>query len=389
MRMHILCILLRKEYHNDEGESVMKHYEVVLHIITPVIIHTGELYDSLELMILGNQPDLLSIIDVGKVFELMSDEDKEKFYRYVKLLRGDEAGDTNTLSALRGMVQSTVLKNPDVIRTKAKASKECVSDIQNNFHAMVNKIFKDAVTGRPYIPGSSIKGALRTAILEAERAKEQREKPNAKLVDKRGHKHIFKANDFEMQIIKDTDSAIFSVLQDPFRILKVADFICERNDVSFDTVRVIGKEKKMKGIPVYTEMTASLVNLKTECVARGSITIDENSLKYFGEEERKRFNSMFSKDNIIKSLRHFARYLLENQKHLMDAEVKKTIEQQCPSGSINRAPLRLGRFAQIESKTFKIKREEKGKENINIEGGVSRSLIGGKIPAGWCVMEIL
>ncbi len=389
MHLRILCILRLREYHTDEGEGIMKQYEAVLHIITPVIIHTGELYDSLELIILGNQTDTINIIDLQSAFALMSDEDKENFYKYVKSLSGDEARDKNTLSALRGVVQSTALKNPDVIHTKAKASQQCVSDIANNFHAMVNKIFKDAVTGKPYIPGSSIKGALRTAILDAERARQGIDKLNTERVDTKSKKHTFDTKDFEMQIIKKSKEAIFSVPDDPFRFLKVSDFACEQKNVCFDTVRVIGNKKTQKGIPVYTEMTSAKIMSNTEYIARGTITIDESKLKFFNEKEGNRFNNMFSKENIIKSLRHFSRYLLENQKHVINMKVKQEIEKCCPSGSTNRAPLRLGRFAQIESKTFKIKREEKGKENINIEGGVSRSLIGGNIPAGWCVIEIL
>ncbi|MCX7679130.1 MAG: type III-A CRISPR-associated RAMP protein Csm5 [Spirochaetes bacterium] len=353
----------------------MKHYEVILHIITPVIIHNGESYDIIEMMV-PNQ-NTIWVIAADKAFSLMSEKEREKYFNSVNMLSGNIDHDKEklrTISTINSTIHGIVLKNPEIIKAKAKTNKRFLDDLGKNPHATVCKIFKDELTLAPYIPGSSVKGAIRTAILEMERANQKRERP----------KRRFQPPDFEMQIMKNSNDAFFEITSDPFRFLKISDFICQNNDICFDTVRVVGKDRKEKGIPIYTEMTASWKTHECNCIAKGIISIDQEGLASFCRAKGIKIN--ISKESILQSLNNFGTMLLENKKHPIENQLKDHIKKH--SKEKDCAPLRLGRFAQIESKTFKIKRDDIKPNDINISGGSSRSFIGGSIPAGWCIIEM-
>ncbi len=358
----------------------MKTYSVTLHIITPLIIHTGDYYSIFELMPTKDGKSLL-IIDLEKSFGCMNDNDREKYFQIMDSLTGNIDKDKQKILHARSLIQNIVLQHNEVIKQRMIATPNFIKDIENNPYALINKIFKEDIEKKPYIPGSTLKGAFRTAILEKIRSAKN-SYPNTN-ISKNGKPKKFQPNDFEMQIMKKNNNAFFEIENDPFRFLKISDFVCDSADVIFDTVRVIGKNKQQKGIPIYTEMTASYYTHKKECISRGSILIDDSGLekfiKKFGFGEFLNIN--FIKESIV----DFSNQILNNKKHPTHQEVKKLIDEMSKNKYV---PLRLGRFTQIESKTFKIKRKDIRPEDINIQGGVSRSLIGGTIPAGWCVVNI-
>lgn len=341
-------------------------YNAEIKIITPLIVHTGEYYDFINVIPLQNSE--VAIINTEKLFLTMPEEKQAEFFSLI---------DNNKALEARKIFYEIWLKHTELAEKKYKASELFNAEIIKNPYANINKIFINNINGKPYIPGSSIKGALRTAILE-----------NLRIKNKINHKNK-KVNDFEMQLITNDEKARFKVQDDPFKYLKISDFEIDDKEIRFGTVRIIGKDNQGKGIPIYTEMTNSELFSNKEVTAKGTININEERIK----KENLHFLNI---KEIIKSTDAFFKGLVSNKRQGFTKEINDKINIHYYDDT---ALLRIGRFCQIESKTFKIKRENeftyiRGKkvlipEDININGGVSRSLIDGKIPAGWGVFSIL
>lgn len=359
----------------------MKTYAIKIHIFTPLIIHSGEFYTIFEILPTKEGKSIM-LIDLEKAFSIMSNKDRDQFFNIMDTLTTDLNKDKEKLLRARSIIQNVALQNTDIIIQRIQAHPQFIEGVDSNPYATIFKIFKDELSGKPYIPGSTLKGALRTAVLETLRNKNNRY-PNVKLF-KNGRPKNFQSTDFEMQIMKSDDYAIFDIENDPFRFIKVSDMIFNKPDVILDTVRIIGKDKQQKGIPIYSEMSASYYTNRTEYFAEGQITIDDYGLQKFVEKNK--FGEFINIQFIKKSLGDFTSYMLNNKKHLIQQEVKKNIDNLCKNNEL--IPLRLGRFTQIESKTFKIKQKNAIPQDINLYGGISRSLVRGEIPAGWCGLEI-
>ncbi|MGQ9842556.1 MAG: hypothetical protein ACUVRK_03235, partial [Spirochaetota bacterium] len=134
----------------------MKQYSIILHIITPLIIHTGELYSALEVLKLKE----VVLVDLEKVFSNMNDNERNKYYKLMDSLTGDSKNDKQKLLQARSLIHDFVLNNPDVIITRAKASFKFTEEIDKNPYANICAIFKDELNNKPYIPGSTLKGVI-------------------------------------------------------------------------------------------------------------------------------------------------------------------------------------------------------------------------------------
>jgi hypothetical protein len=212
-------------------------------------------------------------------------------------------------------------------------------------------------------------------------------------------------------VIKGYEVSKVNINDDPFKYVKVSDFSIDEGTIHFNTVRVLNKgAASQKGIPVYTERTESELTEKKKVTARGRITIDE---KLFHELDKQKNNkgtaAISNEKDIVKAVHVFYSRIADNADKLnytkADDEInehqKSYISMQNKINSImieyNKkwgAAIRLGRFSQVESKTFNIMRPGERKtgktipEDININGGISRSIIDGKIPCGWATLHL-
>ena len=77
---------------------------------------------------------------------------------------------------------------------------------------MDNPIIRNPLTNEPYIPGSSVKGSIRTAYLAYKKRQFENNNDNSSIIE---GKRLNAMNDKQK----------FSVELDPFKFLKVSDFI--------------------------------------------------------------------------------------------------------------------------------------------------------------------
>lgn len=256
--------------------------------------------------------------------------------------------------------------------------------------AIVQEIYRPAGKKTPVIPGSSVKGAIRTALLQ-DFLLDLNKKEYDKLLDefKKDSRKIAKfENDILKKIFHSTNAK--DAKKDPFRALQISDLTFEE-EVSQIVGKLITIEKN--GIKKKTKIQIQAEAIKgkfmnSHSIANGTIIIDKNLSKATTKE--------ISKEDLVYSCNDFYTNVFaeEYEKFYKNAEdgtdlilnLKKLIEE--TSKSENQFIIRLGRWSQVESMTF----EEPFRKPYNKKGyGKTRTVFdydGQFLPMGWCLCSI-
>jgi CRISPR type III-A-associated RAMP protein Csm5 len=196
----------------------------------------------------------------------------------------------------------------------------------------IRKIFRDSVTKEPYIPGSTIKGALRTAILN--------------FLFRDGNKNSFTDKEFneilncipkkEYEEILSTDSA-----KDLMRFIKVSDFYPvsyeERIGISYN----FNPKKEGNSIPIQIEYLNS-------GSFKGEILIYPEYVKEIFEDCE--FN--IDKENIIKALKHHYETVYKRERKLFNLRIPMNKEEIEDYKTKHQSIIKLGFHAGALSKTI-------------------------------------
>lgn len=272
----------------------------------------------------------------------------------------------------------------------------------------VNEMLHHA--NKPYIPGSSIKGAVRTAILNQVLLKEMSDAEYDELVsmtDEKKHKDLKKSGSYEKQIQEQAlsmlkVSGIDSAKLDPFRCVEISD--CEFSAKN----QIVGKMRNAKIDKFKKELVFNDMQIIAEAIC-GKLTKKENysefELRINEDLQNAELNNGFcinmqiDLEKIISACNFFFKkeFNEEYQKFYKDAydgvdeifELKKIIDS-IPENSTNQFLIRVGRWSQVESVTFEENfRNPKtpAKKGKVMPSGTSRTVFnydGQYLPMGWC-----
>lgn len=361
---------------------MMKTYDVELEILTPVIINTGEAFEYCEIGPTGKIIDIKSYkpafdlpqtyrfnqYKMDKIFDECSGQEIKKFIdeSTSALLRGDN----KALAKLRNERLAKCSKPS--IRIPVRVLPLAQNDLVKKPMQKVDKVMQDEISSKTYIPGSSIKGAIRTAILEKLRA-------DKGLYDKYAPKGN-KRRAIEAEILfKETS---FLVDKDPFKYLKVSDFSFEGSD----GIQYIGKIDNGTTTPIYSAMTNSYALSGKPIIAKGTISIDDAFYRSMGlRDERKLLESIgnFYIDNIQTEKSNMAMCGSYAMKDNVLPRLQKLI-------NADYALLRIGHYVGIQNCTLNVDQPyppPKARKDINKTGGRAVLVEGGIIP-GICMMRI-
>ncbi|NPA39135.1 MAG: type III-A CRISPR-associated RAMP protein Csm5 [Thermodesulfobacteria bacterium] len=272
----------------------MKEFKIRLKTLTPIHIGTGEVYEPLSFFV-RKEENALYQVDFEKLCNLISRSEKA-LRQFLSLAQG---GNLISLIKLYKFFDKTLCNGlfergvRDFIKKKIKVSPDFVShylslvEISNkelekiSEKTLVNQYFKKFEIHRtaylpntsgemPYIPGSSLKGAIRTAVLNL-RKKELKNKTveNYKRVNKKG-KINYDGKALERDILK-----FEKFFEDPFKAVKISDLI------PVDSAKVCivyGVNRKKDGTKARGPFQIFEV-IEEGSEFEGSITIDENAFK--------------------------------------------------------------------------------------------------------------
>jgi CRISPR-associated protein Csm5 len=342
------------------------HYRVNLHILSPIHIGTGQELDPFSYVIRGRG---LFLIDLVKWMESYPEKDKldnmmdsDNF----AIIRSFIAEQFNLESAVRCSIP---VDNPILLETYRKAIKE--RNPRNQ--VLISPMIRNEVNMDAYIPGSSIKGAMRTAI-----ANRFVEPAGVTKKDSRGR------NDYNFKIFG-------QINKDPMRGLKISDVPLGKSN----TVVVEAKEYPLNPNKPLTpkghmETTLSLSHTDKPFVYPLRLSLAPFELH----------GSKVDPNFIVDSLYRFyvPKYEEEYSKFYQPQDSQAVQEGIIPMNKAvaglrtNETLIRIGHFSHVECITLDKVRDpktRKGRDGRPLPWGKTRTLANGIYPFGWAKLEFL
>lgn len=245
-------------------------YKIRAEILTPVHIGDGSELEPLEYVI----KDRFYKVNIEGWLPALSEKQTNEF----KTLTGRDYDKKTTLTALRKFIRDNIVLEK-YTEWSVDVGDEVRKKYEDRFDVPENQLQMSPFvrTGnKPFIPGSSIKGAIRTAYLSflKDSVKTVKEKIRADLVEG----ELMKAN------IQKRDRTQFAIDKDPFRAVKVKDIFLPNGSTFF--AEVINHNKKDNrinptSIQIMSEVTyGSLIN--NSVLVEFEISIDSKILSNRG-----------------------------------------------------------------------------------------------------------
>jgi len=346
----------------------MRVYKFTGETLSPVTIGSGKEVEPFDYII--NQ-GLFYRISLESIVSDFSEEDRNNFYNII------ESGNINNLRkfiANRVDVEKHSLYCCQVSNSVEKLYKDKFEDIQNQL--LVTPFIRNEINFLPFIPGSSFKGSIRTAVL-SEMGKNFN--PNEIKRDK-NWKWKIEGIIFDNLDRKGNPNA----QSDPFRAVKIRDVQLSYNSTIVSQIKNVAKDRRghlfSKRMQLFYEVTKSkLYGGKTEF--SGEIIIDED-LQAIGSrgvsknitiEQIKNSCNSFYRDKLELEHRNFY------QQSGMESNSNSLLDENIDDGSFL---LRLGRYSGVESVTLDEYRAPEPPGRIK-KWGYSRNVCEEKYPMGW------
>jgi len=334
--------------------DIMESRRWKIKVLTPVHIGCGEVYEPFSFAIKDNK---LLVFDMEQLLSALDEKTRREFsniclmgtsdaiIKMYKFVRRNVAERKDIIE--KGIVKKTIdvaqalVKHYDsqIIGTNQPAQRSYQSQQNRPFNNssriisqfQIYRTFFDPNSELPIIPGSSVKGAIRTAVLNARKNEVANKTPRN--YQENQEKGRYNAKRLESEILRYKEFQ-----NDPFSLVKVSDF----RPVGQPKVKVTYaiNVKKSSGKP--GRGPYQIVEALLEGEFEGTITI----LKYQKSSER-RIDSPLSFEEIKGALKGFYGKELEREKKEMEKTgiSYKAIQQ--PT-----IPIRIGRHSGAECVTI-------------------------------------
>lgn len=374
----------------------MIRYTMELTPLGALHIGTGNVLSPLEYTI---KEDQFVRFSLERLVSSLSEQKRKELLQRI---------DGNNLKDVIVFVQENITEESILYRYRADKDfihkfNSKLADPENQL--LVYEMYKDPLTFEPIIPGSSIKGALRTAIVNTFAESQRSRWENYFLEEKDALKNI------EKKVLGYKDAK-----EDPFRYIRVSDCRvgekqCVRvgdvvnynpSDESdpFRSMQIIGEY--ITGLLYEKTMSYRFYIEEDDQLARAKKR-DRN--KETGEIERfPQFRKVFSLHNELKNIHDFykRRFEKEYEKFYVEAEDKNVngmgvrLQKEINNMQEGCFLIRLGRYSHIESMTLDLRefveKNKYGEEeyNENPPNGKTRMLTKAHHFAfGWAKLRIV
>ncbi|MCD6487299.1 MAG: type III-A CRISPR-associated RAMP protein Csm5 [Syntrophobacterales bacterium] len=342
----------------------LEKHRINLHLLTPLHVGTGQDVDPFSYVI---EDGRLHFIDLIKWIDAFQDKNKLN-----KMVESDNFAAVRTfivkhVSAKDFSIASISIDCPKLLGMYKRA----IDNQDPRNQVLISPMMRNEVNMDAYIPGSSIKGAIRTAI--ANRFVDVARVTSSDVRRSRGN--------------PDYNEKIFGrINNDPMKWLKIPD-------VSFGsdaTVIIEAKEHSLNPDKSLTpkgfyEVAKGLSQTRSSVIKSLSL-----SLAPF-EMHRQKIDAAF----IIESLYKFyvPKYQEEYRKFYGTENIQEMLEpvnQEINSMKTNEALIRIGHFSHVECVTLdKVRkpRTRRGRDSRPLPWGTTRTLANGLHPFGWVKIE--
>ncbi len=380
---------------NSQRDIYNTKLKVRLHVLTPIHIGCDEVYEPTSFYIDENKNKLIEF----DPFDFVSSLNNRQREEFLRVCSGE-----NLLMIMK-FIHKNSLKEKG---TEIDITKNLVDHYKNILNLssfdkklIINqfKIEKTAynpLTKIPYIPGSSLKGSIRTAYLSALAS------------DKKISNFKGKADELEMKLLG-IENFRERMTKDPFRMIKVSDFF-PLGEVKRKIVYAVNRKKEKNNVPTYVEESgvySILETIQPPTIFEGTIDIIDINVP---DKEANIPNPITDKDSFLLSIHKFYDKILNEEikllndkfgiKHMAVSEYNEKYKEKIKKSCF---VIRIGRHSGAEAVTIE------GNRKIKIKQGKNRSYLTGDhattiwfasdtpkpknnnslTPFGWAMLEVV
>ena len=351
----------------------MTMYKIKIEILSPVHISDGTELEPLEYVIKNNK---LYRIDLSNFLSNLPLHDQNNFMSFTS---------TNNLVEIRKFIKDRfdIEKSPyfwsvKLTGTVSRLYEEKFKDIQNQLK--MSPFIR--TSDKPYIPGSSLKGSLRTALLNL-----WSEGINVNDLDRTDRQYDKLVEGKILNAIKERDRKQFDIDKDPFKALLVSDSFLPDNSTFFAKLSNFNLKD---GILNETQM--QIIREITNFAVAGHEILFDTEITVKEEILKKNNLKSFTLETILKASDTFYKKILESEKSRLFEMKKDTYElydkifEKAKGGYLCRIGFGCG-FESITIEKFRfLKQPEKGKPGMG--WGYSKYLAEGKHPLGFIKLSL-
>ncbi|HDS85031.1 MAG TPA: hypothetical protein ENN97_07555 [Phycisphaerales bacterium] len=353
----------------------MKHYKMTIQILSPVHIGSGQDIDPLEYVVKGG---VFYRLDLPKFLSQMDGALRAEFNR--------KAADPNPI-VLRDFIHRHADPQKNACFTADGGAFEATyqQNLKNpNTRLEITLMTRTPGNWQAYIPGSSIKGAIRTAVVSKLANDKPLRNPNPKF--------------FEKDVLGFGDAK-----QDPFRCVRISDAPLPEAATFIDKAEIFKLNKGIgpdpAGIQMFYEQCFSLLDGET-IVAVGTLAIDDQlpSKRTFDRRQKKEVNAVSMSLNafdLLKACRDFYLPKMQAEHNTfyqsnteLEANSQRLLDVQYAD---NEFPIRLGRFSHVECTTvddYRKPQTRRTRDGKSLPYGTTRTLSAGTMPMGWAKVRL-
>jgi len=370
--------------------SAPERWSITATPISPIHIGSGQAIEPHEYVLDENQNGRwLKVVNLNRVFADLSERQRSEFLRVID--RGDFPGVREWLRRTARDAHTRF-----VIQVQDPVYKQLRDNADNpNRLGEIELFTRRADSGEPYLPGSSIKGAIRTALLghELESASHEQERAWASIAanDRRG------GTDFEAEVLGHMETGNdgrrrTDLYRDPLRQLALADILLPEDSCYIDQVQIVNKKRLSAsrsddGRLMYRDMTWSVLDgERLECPGECRLLSHLADRAKMGGKELPRSLTI---QEICEACNAFYKPRLEQE--LEQFPIDKTKDED-PQGMLaaeaerisgSSCLIRLGRHSHFECVTVGTPYARPP----NRGAGKSRSRADGRLPLGWLRLD--
>ena len=360
----------------------MKRYNMTLTILSPVHIGSGQDIDPLEYVV---KDGVFYRLNLPKFLSQMDGALRAEFNRKVS--------DPNPI-VLRDFIHRHADPNQHTYFTADAGAFESVyqRNLKNpNIKLEITLMPRSVGNWQAYIPGSSVKGAIRTAVISELTKQKGLRNPNPKF--------------FEKDVLGYNDAK-----QDPFRCIRISDAPLPEAATFIDKTEILKRYKgpgpDPSGIQMFYEQCFSMLDGET-IAAVGTLDVDDQlpQKKVFDRRQNSEIAAVSMAMDALQILKSCRAFYLPKMQDEHDKfykarpdSVKHNQELEDYSQQLlavqyadNEFPIRLGRFSHVECTTVDDYRQpitRKTRDGKNLPWGTTRTLSGGKMPMGWVKVRL-
>lgn len=317
---------------------MLKTIPCLIRTLAPVHLGADEVYEPLSFVI-DEQKSCLVAFEPWSLLEKLPDRDRAEFDRLCRKGTVDSLLEIYLfLRERRGLAQGrAVAVCPGLLHHYQQVLSLSPAEFRRQLTQFtIHRTAFLARDQRPYIPGSAVKGALRTAYLNALARIRKTDTPTK--TTKSG-KLVFDPATLEKRLL-DYDQ----IPQDPFRLLKVSDFL-PVGEVQTRIVYAVNEKKKI------SKFQARGPYQILEVIEPGAAFLGTIEVADLPPELRRlaKINHFFTLEELFQAAQNFYRQEKKQEdSHLFDLGLTAA---PLPAGN-GRTPLRLGRHSGAECVTI-------------------------------------